>query len=73
MTLEVKKQERETSTSLIRRFTKRVQQSGVLRRARNTRFFKRIKSKGMQQRAALRKKRLGEEYEKLAKLGELKE
>jgi ribosomal protein S21 len=36
--IEVKRKERETSESLIRRFGRRVQQSGVLVRARKVRF-----------------------------------
>ncbi len=69
MVIEVRKAERENSQSLLRRFTKRVQQSGVLRVARGNRFFKRIKSKEMQKRRALRKGQLMAEYEKLKKLG----
>ena len=67
--VEVKKTERENSQGLIRRFTKRVQQSGILRVTRKGRFHQRTKSKEMQKRAALRKKQLKEEYEKLKKLG----
>lgn len=70
MGLEVRKQERETSQSLIRRFTRRIQQSGVLLRARNVRFHKRTKSKDMRKKAALRRETLKKEYEKLEKLGE---
>jgi ribosomal protein S21 len=69
MGIEVKKQERETTQSLIRRFTKRVQKSGVLRRARDSRFHKRSKSRQMKKRAALRREQLRKEYQKLKKLG----
>ena len=69
MGLEVRKQERETSQNLIRRFTRIVQQSGVLLRARNVRFHKRTKSKDMRQKAALRRETLKKEYKKLEKLG----
>ncbi len=72
MALEVKKQERENTQSLIRRFTKKVQQSGVLRRARTGRFRKRSKSYQIKQRAALRRIKKKEEYKKLKKLGLLK-
>lgn len=67
--VEVRKTERENSQGLIRRFTKRVQQSGILRVARRGRFHQRTKSKEMQKRAALRKQQLRAEYEKLKKLG----
>ncbi len=69
MGVEVKKQERENSQGLIRRFTKRIQRSGILLRARKSRFYKRQKSKDMKRRAALRRGKLKAEYEKLEKLG----
>lgn len=69
MGLEVKKTERENSQSLIRRFTKRMQLSGILLRARNSRFFHRSKSKETQKRAALKREEFKKEYEKLKKLG----
>lgn len=71
MVLEVKKQERETAQSLVRRFGKRVQQSGILLRARKIRFRQRPKSRGAQKRAALRKEELKKEYKKLEKLGKI--
>jgi ribosomal protein S21 len=73
MGIEVKKQERETTQSLIRRFTRKVQQSGILVRARESRFRKPTKSRQMKKRAALRREKVKEEYQKLAKLGQLKE
>ncbi len=69
MGLEVRKTERENSQNLIRRFTKRVQRSGILLVARKSRFFRRSKSNEMKKRAALRRETLREEYEKLKKLG----
>ena len=72
MILEVKKQERESPQSLIRRFYRMVQQSGILHRARKNRFRKRKKSGQMKKRAALRREEIKREYEKLRKLGKLK-
>ncbi len=69
MPLEAKKGERENSQSLIRRFTKRVQRSGILLRARKTRFRGRIKSQQMKKRTALRREEKKQEYKKLKKLG----
>ena len=69
MALEVKKQNREASQSLVRRFQKRVQQSGLLLRVRKARFRKRKKSEPMKKKAALRREELKKEYEKLSKLG----
>jgi len=71
MALEVRKQEREGAQSLVRRFQKRVQQSGLLLRARKARFRVRRKSEQMKKRAALRREELKKEYEKLDKLGKI--
>ncbi len=67
--LEVKKRERESSQNLIRRFRKKIQKSGILRRARQIRFRQPSKSKKMKKRAALRREKLREEYKRLDKLG----
>lgn len=69
MGLEVKKQERETPQSLIRRFTEGIKRSGILVRARKARFKKREKSEDMQREAALRREKMKKEYEQLRKLG----
>lgn len=71
MVLEIKKQERETTQSLIRRFGRRVQQSGILVRARKIRFRKKAKSRQAKKKAALRREELKKEYKKLKKLGKL--
>lgn len=71
MPLEIKKQERETSQNLIRRFTRGIQQSGILLRARKIRFKERKKSEQMKKRAALRREEKKKEYERLKKLGKI--
>jgi len=71
MGLEVNKKERETSQSLVRRFTKKVQQSGILVKARKSRFYKPDKSKQMKKKAALRREYLRKEYHNLRKLGKI--
>ena len=71
MPLEVKRQNRETSQSLVRRFTQRLQRSGTLIRARRNRFKTRIKSDGAKKKEALRRVELRVEYAKLEKLGKL--
>jgi ribosomal protein S21 len=68
MDLEVKKQDRETSQSLVRRFGRRVQQSGILVRARKTRFRAKTKSRGAQKKAALRRVTLAKEFLRLKKI-----
>ena len=73
MPLEIKKQEKESSQSLVRRFSKRVKSSGILLKARRGRFFIRPKSAQMTKRSALRREIMKKEYEKLLKLGKIKE
>ena len=67
--LEVKKEGRESTQGLIRRFTKKVKKSGTLLKARKARFYQPGKSRQMKKKAALRREKLKKEYEKLAKLG----
>lgn len=71
--IEVRKKEKETSESLIRRFTRRVQQSGVLMRARKSRFRTEEKSKIEKRQEALYKEKIRKEIDKLKKLGKFDE
>jgi len=73
MPLEIKRNERETSQSLIHRFKKVVQQSGILLQARKGLFTKRIKSDNSQKKAALRREVLKKEYDKAQKMSKPKE
>lgn len=68
-TFEIKKQERETNLSLVRRFTKRVKESGILRSAKKSMFMARKQSPAKQKSSALRRIVKQKEYEKLFKLG----
>ena len=72
MPLEVKKKERETSQSLIHRFSQRMRKSGILRRAREIRFREHSLSRQLRKKAALRREELKKEYKKLEKLGKPK-
>ena len=65
----VKKKERETSENMIKRFTRRMQQSGVLMRMRKRRFREEVKSKTERRSEALYKARMHKEVERLKKLG----
>lgn len=71
MALKVKKQDREPTQALVRRFQKSVQQSGVLLRARKNRFTSRSKSRTAKKRAAVRREVLREKYAQLRKLGKI--
>ncbi len=73
MPLEIKKEERESSQSLVRRFSRRVKLSGILLRARRLRYHTREKSENMKKKSALRREELRKEYEMLKKLGKIKE
>ena len=70
MTFEIIKQERETNQSLIRRFTKRLRDSGILVGVKKSVFHHREKSKQVQRRVTLRKLQKRKEYERAYKLGE---
>jgi ribosomal protein S21 len=67
--IEVKKKDKETSESLIRRFSRRMQQSGVLMRVRKSRFRKEEKSRMKKRAEALYKIKIRKEITRLKKLG----
>ncbi len=67
--LQVKKQGRESSQGIIRRFSQRLRKSGILFEARRNRFRKRKKSKQLTKRSALRREAKKAEYKELKKTG----
>ncbi len=71
--IEVKKKDREASDSLIRRFSRMVQQSGVLVKARRSRFQKDEKSKTEKRKEALYKVKIRKEIDKLKKMDKFDE
>ncbi len=73
MTIQVKKKDKETSESLIRRFTRRVQQSGILVVARKSKFRMEEKNKREKRDEALYKIKIRKQIEKLKKLGKFNE
>ncbi|TSD01991.1 MAG: Uncharacterized protein Athens071425_204 [Parcubacteria group bacterium Athens0714_25] len=66
--IEVKKKDREASDSLIRRFSRMVQQSGILVKARRSRFQNEGKSKLEKRKEALYKVKIRKEIDKLKKM-----
>ena len=68
----MKKQGKESVQNLVRRFSKRVKQSGILFQARKIRFQEKPKSKQLEKRSALRREQLKKEYEILEKMGKTK-
>jgi len=71
--VEVRRKEGESPESLIRRFTKRVQSSGILLRAKRGRFYAPKKSKLAQRENAARRTQISEKKELLRKIGKLEE
>lgn len=63
------KKEHESSDSLIRRFTRKVQQSGMLKSVRARRFRKREKTKDVLRAEAIYKATMHKEVERLKKMG----
>ena len=73
MSIEVKRKDGETTRSLLRRFSRRIQQSGILVRARKARFRERERTKRERRNSALRRIKIVQEKEKLRKMGVLEE
>ncbi len=67
--VEVKRKDNESFDNLLRRFNRKIQQSGVLVRARKTRFFEPTKSRNLQRSVAQRRSELKEVREELKRLG----
>lgn len=71
--IEVKKKDRESSESLIRRFSRRVQQSGVLVQARRARFRKEEKTRRQMREGAMYKEKVKKVVDRLKKMGKFDE
>lgn len=69
--IEVKKSENESSLSLLRRFNRRIQQSGVLQRARDLQFKKRPESALKKKKKAIKKQKTKRRMDYLWKLGKI--
>lgn len=67
--IEVKKKDNESFESMMRRFSRKVQQSGVVYRARKNRYHTRPKSKNLQRRMAVRRVKMNKKREKAKRLG----
>ncbi|MBI4088956.1 hypothetical protein HY415_02570 [Candidatus Kaiserbacteria bacterium] len=69
--VEVRRGKNESSTALIRRFTRRAQGLGLVREMRDRRYWKRSKSKNVGHKRALVSKVRRETYNELVKLGKI--
>lgn len=71
--VEVQKSNNENPTSLIRRFTKKVQEAGVLNKVRSLRYAVRKESSYVRKKKTLKGLRRREETAKQVKLGKIAE
>ena len=71
--VKIERNNNESSANVIRRFTKRVQGSGIIQRMKGIRYHSRIKSKNVRREARLKKLAKKEEYEKMVKLGKIQD
>jgi len=71
--VEVTKNNNENDMNIIRRFTKRVRNSGILPRVRSVRYNNKATSKYIKKKEVLKKIEKREEIRKLIKLGKMPE
>jgi len=69
--MKISKLPKETSQSLVYRFTKAVKSSGVLVEARKRKFRARVKSDNLARRAALVRVEKKIKYDKMKKMGKI--
>lgn len=67
--IEVKKAANESNMTLVRRFSRRVQETGVIRAVKGNRYSERAPSKLDRKNSALNRLKRGKEIERLKKLG----
>ena len=67
--IEVKRESSESNSSVMRRFSKRVQGSGIIRRVKSLRAVERPQSHYKKKKSALKRLTRRAEYERLKKLG----
>ena len=70
---EIKRKKNETFESLLRRFNKRMQQSGKVLQTKKVRFFQKPANKNLRRALALRRLRIKQQREYLKKIGKLQE
>lgn len=73
MPVEVKRKNNESLESLLRRFTKRIQQSGVLLRAKKGKYYTPPENRSQRRERAIRRTKILEMKEQLKKIGKLDE
>lgn len=71
--IEVKKKEGESSEALLRRFSRKVQQSGLLLRAKKGQYYTRDKSRTLRRKDAVQRSKIRSKNEYLRKVGKLED
>ncbi|MFA6257861.1 MAG: hypothetical protein WC671_02530 [Candidatus Paceibacterota bacterium] len=69
--IEVKKNPNENNSSVLRRFSRKIQESGIVRKVKSSRYNLRQESKLKLKRSALKRISRRKEIEKLRKLGKM--
>ena len=69
--IEVKKNPNENNSSILRRFSRRIQESGIIRKVKGSRYNVRKESKLKIKKSALKRISRRKEIEKLRKLGKM--
>lgn len=69
--VEVKKNTNENNVSLLRRFTRKIQETRMVQKLKGSRYNDRKPSKLVTKNAAIRRLKRTAEYEKLKKLGKV--
>lgn len=67
--VEVKRKDGESFEGMLRRFNRKIQQSGILVRARKIQFYIPPKSRNLERESARRRAELAEQREVLRKMG----
>ena len=67
--MEIKRREGETTSAFLYRFSKKVQQSGILREAKKRKYKRRPESKSKKRLSALHREQKRKEIEKAKKMG----
>lgn len=69
--IEVKKNPTESNTSVLRRFSRRIQESNIIQKVKSSRYNERKESKLKVKKSALKRMARRKEIEKLKKLGKI--
>lgn len=70
--IEIKKNPNENNNSILRRFSRKVQESNIIQKVKKNRYNERKESKLKVKRGALKKINRRKEIEKLRKLGKMR-